>query len=268
MGREWPTVPIASLCAAAERWETPTPGVEYRQIGVRLWGEGAYERESLDGANTRYGALNRVENGDIIVNKIWARNGSVSVVDERLAGCYCSGEFPLFQPITSRLEPRWFYWITKTRSFWERCDAQSRGTSGKNRIRPEKFLEIPIPLPPLPEQRRIVAKIEQLAAKIEEARAVRGRASDETGALEKASVDRVYQERLAVCGPTALAEACTSITDGDHLTPPSSDQGVPFIFVGNVSTGSLHFHDCKYVCFVSTDLAQAPGWVKQRSPRW
>jgi type I restriction enzyme S subunit len=53
------------------------------------------------------------------------------------------------------------------------CDEKSRGTSGKNRIRPERFLEIEIPLPPLPEQQRIVARIEELAARIEDARGLR-----------------------------------------------------------------------------------------------
>ena len=149
------------------------PGTAYRQIGVKLWGEGAYEREAIDGAATKYAQLFRADTGDVIVNKIWARNGSVAVVPGALAGCFGSGEFPMFAPIPARLEPRWIHWLTKTRSFWAQCDAKSQGTSGKNRIRPERFLEIEIPLPPLAEQRRIVARIEELAAKIEEAHALR-----------------------------------------------------------------------------------------------
>jgi type I restriction enzyme S subunit len=247
VSQAWPEVPIGSISTAAERWGTPTPGVEYRQIGVRLWGGGAYERDPLDGGDTKYGSLNRVQAGDIIVNKIWARNGSVSVVPQQLAGCYCSGEFPLFKPIVGKLDQRWFYWITKTNWFWRRCDAQSQGTSGKNRIRPERFLEIPIPLPPLADQRRIVAKVEELAAKIDEARRLRERATDENTSLEKASVDQVYHKQLTECGPTTLADVCTSLTDGDHVTPSFSEEGVPFIFVGNVSTGKLHFRSCKFV---------------------
>jgi len=169
----WGTVPIGEVATPVDRSEPPQPGVTYRQIGVRLWGEGAYERESMDGADTQYKTLNRVEANDIIVNKIWARNGSVSVVNEALAGCFCSGEFPLFRPNPDELDSKWFYWITKTRWFWNSCDEKSRGTSGKNRIKPHKFLEIDIPLPPLEEQRCIVAKIESLAAKIDEARQLR-----------------------------------------------------------------------------------------------
>jgi type I restriction enzyme S subunit len=150
------------VLSPVERAETPLPGRVYRQIGVKLWGEGAYEREPIGGAGTKYKTLSRVEADDIIVNKIWARNGSVAVVTEELAGCYCSMEFPTFVPQRELLEPKWFHWLTKTPLFWQKCDEKSRGTSGKNRIRPERFLEIEIPLPPVPEQQRLLALFEEL----------------------------------------------------------------------------------------------------------
>jgi type I restriction enzyme S subunit len=139
---KWPSVPLARLVKPVERLEVPLTGNSYRQVGVKLWGMGAYEREAIDGGGTQYKRLSRVEIDDIIVNKIWARNGSVAVIPKSLAGCYVSGEFPTFTPSPDKLEPRWFHWITKTRFFWDQCDAKSRGTSGKNRIRPERFLEI------------------------------------------------------------------------------------------------------------------------------
>lgn len=178
-----PMVPLLEVAHPVERREALIPGKMYRQVGVRLWGEGAYERDPVDGGQTKYKTLSRVESSDIIVNKIWARNGSVAVVSDALAGCYGSNEFPTFSPVPDRLDPQWFHWITKTRDFWTRCDEQSRGTSGKNRIRPEKFLQIEIPLPPLSEQRRIVARIEELAGKVEEARGLRRQAVEETEAL-------------------------------------------------------------------------------------
>jgi type I restriction enzyme S subunit len=144
----------------------PIAGRQYRQIGVRLWGEGAYERELLEGAETKYSKLNRVMAGDIIVNKIWARNGSVAVVPPELEGCYCSAEFPVFAALSEKLDRAWFHWLTKTAWFWAACEEKSRGTSGKNRIRPERFLEIEIPLPVISEQRRLSSKISQLLQQV------------------------------------------------------------------------------------------------------
>ena len=178
MPNNWPLVPLGEIALPAERPVTPVPGTVYRQIGVKWWGLGVYEREPIDGAATQYKTLYKLEPGDIIINKIWARHGSVAVVQDELGACYASGEFPMFTPQPARLSSRWFHWFTKTRNCWEQCDEKSRGTSGKNRIRPELFLEIKIPLPPLDEQRRIVARIEQLAAKIQEARSLRGNVQD------------------------------------------------------------------------------------------
>lgn len=168
MNSTYSIVQLCEVLTPIERRDEPIPGQIYRQVGVRLWGQGAYEREAIDGGQTQYKTLNRVEFGDIIVNKIWARNGSVSVVWEDTAGCYASSEFPLFIPDTNRLEPKWIYYLTKTPDFWHQCEVKSFGTSGKNRIRPEKFLEIEIPLPALDVQRRIIAYIEGLVSKATE----------------------------------------------------------------------------------------------------
>ena len=198
MSKSFPLVPIGEVAFSVERPEAPLPGTVYRQVGVHLWGEGAYERESIDGGETKYSTFHWVESGDIIVNKIWARNGSVAVVNDELAGCFCSGEFPIYAPDRNRIEPRWFHWITKTSWFWHECDLKSRGTSGKNRIRPEKFLEIQIPLPPMEEQRRIVAKIDELAAKIKEAQELRQRAVERGGELVGAKAASVFRSALKV----------------------------------------------------------------------
>ena len=199
----WETTVIGEVAAPVERPEVPQPDVIYRRIGVRLWGKGAYERESLDGADTRYKTLNRVEAGDLILNKIWARNGSVSIVQNDLGGCYCSSEFPLFKPNESRIEPTWLYWITKAKWFWQNCDEKSRGTSGKNRIRPERFLEISIPLPDIKEQRRIVAKLETLSAKINEAKLKRQEIQTDAQSMLRS----VFQEIIEGTEYHPMAEA-------------------------------------------------------------
>lgn len=190
----WPEKSIDEIVKPVKRLEKPIPGKIFRQVGVRLWGQGAYERESIDGINTKYKTLNRTEIGDIILNKIWARNGSVSVILDGLEGCYVSSEFPLFQPDYEKLEKKWFYWITKTRWFWHYCDIQSRGTSGKNRIRPEKFLKIRIPIPPLSEQRRIVSKIEKFAAKINERHKLHQKVQDESYALLRSAFRNLLKD--------------------------------------------------------------------------
>lgn len=240
----WPSVPLARIAKPIERAEVPVTGNSYRQVGVKLWGVGAYERETIDGDGTQYKTLSRVEADDIIVNKIWARNGSVAVVPTNLAGCYVSGEFPTFTPISDKLDPRWFHWITKTRFFWDQCDAKSRGTSGKNRIRPERFLEIEIPLPPLPEQRRIVARIEELAAKINEARGLREKAILEGQAVAGAVAKKLFGQFSHRQAIESFTEVRGGIQKGPHRAPGANP--IRYLTVAHVQRDRILTNDPRY----------------------
>jgi len=44
-----------------------------------------------------------------------------------------------------------------------------------------------------------------------------------------------------------LSEITTRITDGVHQKPNYTENGVPFISVKNITTGSLKFEDCKFI---------------------
>jgi type I restriction enzyme, S subunit len=188
MKQDWPRVQLGNVVSQVQRDEAPTSGKNYRQIGVRLWGQGAYERESIDGSQTQYTKLFEAREGDIIVNKIWARNGSVAVVSESLNGTWGSTEFPLFEPDRTRLNPRWMHWITKAPWFWNACDEHAKGTSGKNRIKPDQFLGIEIPLPTLEMQKNIVARIDAVQQQMSSAEKLRISANADLYALCRALV--------------------------------------------------------------------------------
>ncbi len=248
MKKDWPRVRLGEVLRPVARPEVPKPGAVYRQIGVKLWGVGAYEREQLDGGATKYVTLFRAEAGDVIVNKIWARSGSVAVVSSALAGCYGSGEFPMFSSNREKLDPAWMHWLTKTPAFWAQCDEKSQGTSGQNRIRPERFLEIDIPLPPVPEQRRMVARIEELVSQIQEARSLRQKAVEEADAMMLSKTSAVFDSLLG--SPTAPLSVLGVGGENPVQTGPFGAQlhasdfvenGVPVLNVGNVRPEGLRF---------------------------
>lgn len=196
MSKLWPEVPLAEIAKPISRSVEVIPGQSYRTIGVKWWGEGAYERQTIDGSRTAAKTLSLVRQGDLIINKIWVRHGSTAIAGADVDGCAASGEFPTFNLDESRVAPQWLHWQTKTRGFWAKCDALSQGTSGKNRIKPELFLTVRVPLPPLTEQRRVVARIEELAAQIHEARTLRHQAAEEAEALVGAKASTVFRNAM------------------------------------------------------------------------
>ena len=239
-------------------------GTLYRTIGVRWWGEGAYERESIDGSQTAAKTLSIVREGDLIINKIWVRHGSIAIVGKEVDGCAASGEFPTFELDTSQIFPRWLYWFIKSPSFWEKCAQLSQGTSGKNRIKPELFLTIEIPLPPLDEQRRIVARIEELAAKVVEARGLRrqsveyGLPSLRNGIFRKAfqgklldySTNEFHKDEISSIGKwVRLGDICSLITDGTHQTPTYTEKGMIFLSAQNIKPYRFMPENHKYVSY-------------------
>jgi type I restriction enzyme M protein len=192
----WPLKPIHSFAKRIDRSIVPIPGREYRILGVRLWGEGVYEREPLDGGNTRYSRFTQVKTGDIVVNKIWARNGSVGVVSKSQNDCFVTSEFPVFGPDFEQIDPDWFRWVTRMRYFWKECEEKSRGTTGKNRIRPEKFLEINVPLPQRDEQTRLVQYLDALQSEVGALKHLQSEAIAELDALLPSILDKAFKGEL------------------------------------------------------------------------
>jgi type I restriction enzyme S subunit len=119
----WPMVKLGSIACEVHRPVSVVMGTKYRTIGVKWWGEGAYERQTIDGSATAAKSLSLVKSGDLIINKIWVRHGSTAIATGAVDGCAASNEFPTFELDQTQVHPRWIHWLTKTRWFWSQCDA-------------------------------------------------------------------------------------------------------------------------------------------------
>jgi type I restriction enzyme S subunit len=136
------------------------------------------------------------------------------------------------------------------------CDKKSRGTSGKNRIRPERFLEIEIPLAPLTEQRHIVARIEELAARIEEARGLRRQAVEEAEALISLEVTRLFSNvEQRGWQVESLENYLVDTRYGTSQKTTDDDTGTPVLRMGNIQQGRLDLRDLKYLHLNDSELS-------------
>lgn len=250
----WQMVRLSEIAVPVSRPVTVTTGVQYRTIGVKWWGEGAYERQTIDGSETAAQTLFSVRKDDLIINKIWVRHGSTAIASDAVDGCAASNEFPTFELDRTRVLPRWLHWLSKTKPFWKECDKLSRGTSGKNRIKPELFLTIEVPLPLLEEQQRIVQRIEELSAKIEEARGLRRRTMEQAERIHGAATNEILYaysnvERVAI---ELLADVRGGIQKGPHRTP--GENPVRYLTVAHVHRNRISTSDPRYFEVSSEEL--------------
>jgi len=170
-----PLISLAEVLKSVSRPERVEPEKTYRILGAHWYAEGLYVKDTLLGSQIRADKVFRVEEGDFVYNRLFAWKGSFAVATESNSGCYVSNEFPCFTINDDRADANFLWRYFSRVSAWEEALGLSTGgtPTSRNRLKEEKFLAMMIPLPPLSEQRRIVSRIEELAAKINEARGLR-----------------------------------------------------------------------------------------------
>ena len=127
------------------------------------------------GAEIQASTLYRVEKGDFVYSRLFAWKGSFAIASSSDDGCFVSNEFPCFHPDLKRLDPEFLRYYFSQQHVWLEALGLSSGSTptSRNRLKESQLLSMRISLPPLEEQRRIVARVEALAARIEEARGLR-----------------------------------------------------------------------------------------------
>lgn len=254
MSAAWPVVRLGEVLRKSESWIEISPAVEYQEVTVRLWGRGVTQRRLVAGVQIGGDRRLQVRAAQFILSRIDARNGALGLVPPELDGAVVSNDFPAFDVDGSRMLPEYLGWLSRTATFVEACKAASEGTTNRVRLKESRFLRMPLPLPPLPEQRRIVAKVEHMAGLVEEAKGLRRSAQEEQAALAAHRASQVVDSLPDVawtpigelgCGgsnPVQTGPFGAQLHGSDFV-----DAGVPVLNVGNVWPEGLRLASIDHV---------------------
>ena len=246
MTPDWPQTPLRDLISHRSEFVTIQDACQYKRCRVQLHGKGVVLRDIVPGADIKTKRQQVCHTNDFLVAEIDAKVGGFGMVPDQLDGAIVSSHYFLYTVNPNKLDSMFLGWYVKTPAFREQVTA--RGSTNYAAIRPKQVLGFTIPLPPVAEQRRIVAKIESLAAKVEEAR----RLNTESQQLQEAfglSVLRKLMDELALKYP--LENLGNLLVDGTYGTSIKcfSEQvadAIPVLRIPNVASEAISFSDLKY----------------------
>ena len=181
MSNTWPQVMLGDVLTHRKEFIQINDLDTYKRCRVQLHVQGIVLRDSVAGAEIKTKKQQVCSAGEFLVAEIDAKVGGFGIVPNELNGAIVSSYYFLFGIDDIKLDRRFLDFYSRTPAFREQVAAQ--GSTNYAAIRPKDVLGYTIPHPPLAEQQRIVARIEELAAKIGEARWLRRQAVEEAEAL-------------------------------------------------------------------------------------
>jgi type I restriction enzyme S subunit len=124
-------------------------------------------------------------------------------------------------------------------------DLPSLAKGVKPGINRNEVYELPVNVPLLPVQQRIVGILDEAFDGIATAKANAEKNLQNARALFESHLQSVFDDAWDSGELVTLADLATDITDGDHMPPPKASSGVPFITIGNVAkdTRTIDFSD-------------------------
>lgn len=123
--------------------------------------------------------------------------GSIGLANESQDGIVS----PAYVVFTTKpkLDPDYFFIYLKSQEGHNQINFYGNRGSVRQSLRFNDLCKIEIPLPPLPEQRRIVEKIQELTAKIEEAKGLRREAIESAETVVDSALSQIFNQKKS-CG--------------------------------------------------------------------
>ena len=183
MNENWPKARLAEVLKRVKDEINVEDEHTYARLTIRMKGNGIVLRDRVSGFEIGTKRQFVARAGQLVLSKIDARNGAFGILPSEYDKAIITGNFWAFDADKERLLPAYFDYLTKTPLFVEFCVRASEGTTNRLYLQEDQFLAQEIMLPSLSEQRLIVARIEELAAKVEEGRELRRQAVEAVEAL-------------------------------------------------------------------------------------
>ncbi len=186
--------------------------------------------------------------GDLVISGINATKGAIAIYSETAKKPIAATiHYGAYIPNKERVDIKYLWWFLRSSAF--RDIVQDHIPGGiKTELKSKRFLAVPIPLPPLKEQQRILAHIESLAARVNEAQRLREEADYEAEVFINSSLNKLVSDLEKKHKTVFLEELLTDSNYGTSVKchPERTDDAIPVLRIPNVASEKVTLDDMKY----------------------
>ena len=248
----WPEVRIGQILSYTEELIKLDDLQEYITITVKRRHGGLEPREKLFGHQIKTKKQYRLIPGAFLISRIQCWHQAYAIVPEDIpANMIASTNYDQFI-ISPEVDPRYLWWFSHSPLFTETVRSSAFGVVIEKMVfNRDAWLEKTIPLPPLEEQRRIVSRIEELAAKVEKARDLRADSSQKLSMLKNRATESLFESLR--CADEPLGSLLREDSLNGISTRPEDDKlGIEILRISAGTSrgdGVVDENDVKYLPF-------------------
>ena len=214
------------------------------------------------------GSYTYFADGDVLLAKITPcfENGKLGIAADLNNGVgFGSSEYMVFRP-DKALNREWLYYFLSREAFRIEGAQRMSGAVGHKRVAKEFIEAYPIPIPPLPEQQRIVGILDEAFDGIATAKANAEKNLQNARALFESHLNSVFTQRGAGWAEKRLAEIAKVFGRGKSKHRPRNEPSLyggkyPFVQTGDISN-AVHWITSYSQTYSDVGLAQSKLWPK------
>lgn len=194
--------------------------------------------------------------GDLVINTMWAWMGALGVSS---TSGIVSPAYGVYRQRNNQLLPRYADWLFRTPAYIAEYTRRSMGVnSSRSRLYPDRFLDLPVVIPSMDDQKNIVTFLDKKTAELDSAISKKERLIELLLEQKEILINHAVTKGLSSSIPMQVSDipwvgaiprhwqmiqlkrvVKTKITDGPHETPKFFDEGVPFVSVEGASDGRI-----------------------------
>ncbi|MBU2575244.1 MAG: restriction endonuclease subunit S [Elusimicrobia bacterium] len=245
MKKNWASAPLGEILI--ERREVPDAEAlvsgEIPIISKISFKDGEIVLRS--GGETRTGMI-LARNGDLLVSGINAAKGAIAIYE---------GEKPIaatihygaYIPNEGRIDVNYLWWLLRSQAFKDLLEKYVPGGI-KTELKSKRFLPIPVPLPPLPEQRKIVARIEDVNDKNQRIKMLNTEIKKETELILSTVLSDIFSKAVKKGWQQGrLGNYVVKDCYGTSEKTTDDISGTPILRMGNIQKGKILLNGLKYL---------------------